>query len=178
MHRAGTANTVVPFGDSFAGCDAEEQSAARIDVVIFEIDALQPRIVPAQSFGFDKRFEQPFLGDPIDAADQRLPVVRIASRTKLQFSSNQSVSALLCPQMFLREMMKLPLHVERADGFAVLEIDDPLLGRIARDVARALHGVSQDKISRQTAFLQQATTRTRSCRSSARWQTDSCSSRR
>ena len=44
--------------------------------MIFEIDALQPWIVPAQSFGLDKSFQQPFLGDPVNAADQRLSVVR------------------------------------------------------------------------------------------------------
>src|SRR5882757_4379906 len=49
MHRAGTANIVVPLGDSFPRCDVKEQSAARIDVVIFQVDALQPWIVPAQS---------------------------------------------------------------------------------------------------------------------------------
>src|SRR4029453_15683182 len=75
MNRAWTANIVVPLGDSFSRCDAEEQSAARIDVVIFQVDALQPWIVPAQSFGLDKSFQQPFLSYPVNAADQRLPVV-------------------------------------------------------------------------------------------------------
>src|SRR6266481_5761649 len=47
MGRARTADTVVPFRNSFARCHAEEQSAARIDIVVFQIDALQPGIVPA-----------------------------------------------------------------------------------------------------------------------------------
>ena len=33
-----------------AGVDAEEKSRSRIDVVIFEVEALQPRIVPAELF--------------------------------------------------------------------------------------------------------------------------------
>ena len=61
----------------------------------------------------------------------------IASRTNPQFSSNQLVSALLCPQMFLREMMKFPLHVERAHGLAVLEPDDPSLSSY-REMSRVL----------------------------------------
>ena len=68
--------------------------------MIFEVDALQPWIVPAQSFGLDKTFQQPFLGDPVNAADQRLRLCGIASRTYSQFSSNQLVSALLCPRCF------------------------------------------------------------------------------
>src|SRR6266481_3000722 len=47
MGHARTADTVVPFRNSFARCHAEEQSAARINIVVFQIDALQPGIVPA-----------------------------------------------------------------------------------------------------------------------------------
>ena len=48
----------------------------RIDVVVFEVNALQPWIVPVESFGFDKGFQQPFLSDPVNAAYQRLPILR------------------------------------------------------------------------------------------------------
>ena len=43
-------NAVVPFADPFARRNAEEQALARIDVVIFEIETLQPRIGPLQFF--------------------------------------------------------------------------------------------------------------------------------
>ena len=69
-HRFRTADAVVPFADSFSRFHAEEQSARRIDVMIFEIDALQPGIVPAEVFRFLERFEQPFLGNPIDSANK------------------------------------------------------------------------------------------------------------
>jgi hypothetical protein len=58
-------------------------------------------------------------------------------------------------QVLLRQLMKFPLHFERADGFAVLKPYDPSLRRITRDVACALHRISQNKVSRQSAFLQQ-----------------------
>src|SRR5438270_7092833 len=57
--------------------------------------------------------------------------------------------------MSLREIVKLPLHIERADGFAVLKIDNPFAGWIARDVARAANGVVEDKIARQLTLLEQ-----------------------
>ena len=75
MRGAGAADTVVPICDSLAGGDAEKQSATGIDVVIFEIDTLQPRVVLTQSLRFDKGFQQPFLGDPVNTADQRMAVV-------------------------------------------------------------------------------------------------------
>ena len=49
--------------------------------------------------------------------------------------------------MPLREIVKLPLHIERADGFAVLEIDNPFPRRIAGDVASAANGVVEDEIA-------------------------------
>src|SRR5204862_5529381 len=58
-------------------------------------------------------------------------------------------------QMSLREIVELPLHVERADGFAVFEIDNPLPGRIARNVARAADGIVEDKIARQLTLLEE-----------------------
>ena len=75
LRRARTPHAVVPLRDSFARRDTKEQSAARIDVVIFEIDTLQPWVVPAQCLGFDKCFQQPFLGDPVNAANQRLAIM-------------------------------------------------------------------------------------------------------
>ena len=75
MRRAGTPDAVVPLRDSFARRDAKEQAPARVDVVIFEVDALQPRIVPAQSLGFYKCFQQPFLCNPVNAADERMAIV-------------------------------------------------------------------------------------------------------
>ena len=44
---------------------------------------------------------------------------------------------------------------QRADGSAILKTDGPSLRRITRNVARALYRISQNKVSRQTAFLEQ-----------------------
>ena len=43
------------------------QTALEIDIVIFEIDRLQPRIAPGKFFFFLQRVEQEFLRRPIDA---------------------------------------------------------------------------------------------------------------
>src|SRR5207237_5602494 len=66
---------VVPFADSFGGTYAKEESSPGIDVVIFEIEALQPRIVPANAFGFHESFQQPFLRNPVDPANERFGFV-------------------------------------------------------------------------------------------------------
>ena len=57
--------------------------------------------------------------------------------------------------MPLSEIVELPLHIERADGFAVFKIDNPFARRIARDVARAADGVVEHEISRQLALFEQ-----------------------
>src|ERR1700720_3265346 len=57
--------------------------------------------------------------------------------------------------MALGEIVELPLDVQRANSFAVFKIDNPLAGRIARDVARAANGVVENKIARQLALLEE-----------------------
>src|SRR6266568_6119545 len=61
MRRTRTPDAVVPLSNSLSGRNGKEQAAPWIDVVIFQINALQPWIVPAQPFRFDKLFQQPFL---------------------------------------------------------------------------------------------------------------------
>ena len=69
------AHAIVPFADSFRRVYSEEQPFLGIDVVILEIQTLEPRIVPGEPFGFHERLQQPFLRNPIDAADERFGFV-------------------------------------------------------------------------------------------------------
>src|SRR5438477_12445633 len=57
--------------------------------------------------------------------------------------------------MALSEIVELPLHIERANSFAVFKIDNPLAGRIAGDVASAPDGVVENKIAWQLALLEE-----------------------
>src|SRR5438876_9402028 len=57
--------------------------------------------------------------------------------------------------MSLRQIVELPLYIERTDRFAVFKIDNPTSVGVARNVACALHRIGQDKISRQSAFFQE-----------------------
>ena len=57
--------------------------------------------------------------------------------------------------MPLRQIVELPLDIERANGRTVLKIDNPLAGRIARDVARTADGVVENEIARQLALLEE-----------------------
>src|SRR5439155_359994 len=54
VRRAGTSDTVVPLRNSLARGNTEEQAPNRVDIVILEIDALQPGIVPVQFFRVHK----------------------------------------------------------------------------------------------------------------------------
>src|SRR5258705_4159552 len=65
-------NCGIKFTDGLCRLEGEKQALVRIDVVIFKVETLQPGILPAQSFFLHKSSEQPFFGDPIDAADQQL----------------------------------------------------------------------------------------------------------
>ena len=47
------------------------------------------------------------------------------------------------------------MHIEAADGPAVLQVHEPRVRRIARDLARALHRIAQDDVVRQAALLEQ-----------------------
>jgi hypothetical protein len=123
--------------------------------VVFEIDALQPWIAPRQFFRLHKYFEQPLLGDPIDPAYERLMVLRQRFEDETPAFQEPVRFRAAVAQIFPGQLMEFPLHIERADVLAILELDNPLLSRIARDVARALDGVGQNKIPRQTAILQQ-----------------------
>src|SRR5678815_4363875 len=127
-----TPHIVVPLRNSLARRHSKEQPAKWIDVVIFKVDALQPRIVPTQSFGLDDCFqnESPVFQEPVG--------LRAA-----------------VAQVLLRQMMKFPLHVDCSDGLAVLKMNNPLLSWIPGYVAGALHRIGQDQISRQAAILEQ-----------------------
>src|SRR2546430_10909432 len=57
--------------------------------------------------------------------------------------------------MSLREIVELPLHIERPDGFAILKIDNPFSRWIARNFAGAADGVVKHEIARQLALLEQ-----------------------
>ena len=154
MRRLGAADTVVPFADPFPRRDAEEEAVRGIDVVIFEIETLQPGIIPAQAFGFDESLEQPFLRDPIDAADERLRILLERFENEAPAFQQPIRFRAVSSQMPLRQFVKLPLHIERADAFAVFKIDNPLPGGIAGDIARALDGIGQDKIARQAILFE------------------------
>ena len=57
-------------------------------------------------------------------------------------------------KMLLREFMELPLHIERANRLPILKIDNPTSRGISRNIARALYGIVEDKVSRQAAFFE------------------------
>src|ERR1051325_5032438 len=137
MHRVAAPDAVVPFADAFAGRYAEEEPARGIDVVIFKIDTLQPGIVPREVLGIDQQVEQPFFRDPIDAANERFGIFLERFENKAPALKKPIGLGARSAEMFLREIVELPWHVERADGSAVLKIDNPLARRVARDIGRA-----------------------------------------
>ena len=57
--------------------------------------------------------------------------------------------------MCQRQLVELPLNIERADGLAIFQPHDPGASRVAGNVARALDGIGQNKILRQPALFEQ-----------------------
>src|SRR4051812_40447657 len=131
MDRTLPTNAVVPFAYAFAGRHAKEQSADAIDIMIFQIKALQPRIAPFELLRLHERIEQPFLGDPVDAANQRSMILFERFKNKTPALEQPIRFRIAITQMFCRELEELPLHIKRADRLAILKIDIPFAGRIA-----------------------------------------------
>src|SRR5439155_4912883 len=127
MRRTGTPHAVVPLRDSYSRRHAKEQSTTRINVMIFEVDALQPRIVPRYSFGFDECFQQPFLCNPINPANKRLAIMRHCFKNESPVFQQPIGFRTAIVQVLLCYLVEFPLHVERADAFAVLKTYNPSL---------------------------------------------------
>src|SRR5207247_4628893 len=80
VRRAGTSDTVVPLRNSLARGNTEEQAPNRVDIVILEIEALQPGIVPVQFFRDHKILEEPFFPNPIDSDDDGFRILLLRFR--------------------------------------------------------------------------------------------------
>ena len=98
-------------------------------------------MIPVQLLRLHERLQQPFLGDPIDSADECLLVLLECFKNEAPVFQQPVCFGALVPQILLRQLMEFPLHVECADGFAVFKIDNPSLSEIARNIAGALHGI-------------------------------------
>ena len=131
MRRAGTSDTVVPLRNSLARGNTEEQAPNRVDIVILEIDALQPGIVPVQFFRVHKSVEQPFFRNPIDSADERFWILFQRFEDKTPVFEQPVCFRAAITETFLCQLVELPLNIERAHGFAILKLDNPFLAGIA-----------------------------------------------
>ena len=112
MARLIPAHAVVPFADSLRRVHPKEQPFLGIDVVIFEIQTLEPRIVPGEPFGLHERFQEPFLGDPIHASDERLWFVAQRLESETPALEKPIGFFIEAAEMFLGQFAKLPLNVE------------------------------------------------------------------
>src|SRR6516164_9801005 len=63
-------HTRIEFANCLCRFQSEEKSACRIYIVILKVQALEPRVLPTQAFFLHEHGQKPFLGDPIDTADQ------------------------------------------------------------------------------------------------------------
>ena len=98
--------------------------------MILEVETLQPRIVPPYILCGHERFEQPFLGDPIHAANERFRF--FAQRVEREAPAIENpIGLLVSPgQECARHFTKTPLQIEAANRFPILQPHDPRLGRI------------------------------------------------
>ena len=62
-------HAVVELPDGLGRRQREKQSLGWIDVVVFEVEALQPGVVPRKTFLLAEGVQKVLLGDPVHATD-------------------------------------------------------------------------------------------------------------
>src|SRR5678816_1436332 len=107
-----------------------KESLHRIDVVIFEIEALQPRIVPVESLRLTKRFEQILLGYPINSTKEQFRFG--AQCTQGEAPAREDPVCLVIPscEMLLSVREELVLNIERVARAAIFERDHATPGAV------------------------------------------------
>ena len=121
----------------FDGRQGVEEAGLAVDVVILEVDALQPRVLPGQALLLAEHIEQPFLGNPIDPADEQLRAAgeRIeGERPVLEDPIGLLISAAEVLRCVLEEG---PLDVQRGAAAAIVQLDARASGAFAGNLPRA-----------------------------------------
>ena len=134
----------------------EIQPAIGIDIVILQIQTLQPRIVPTQILRLAKRIQQPLLRHPIhtvcqlhriglQSIERALPLIQHPIRLLVQTS-----------QIALRQRQINALNINRRNRPPILPIQNPLMRWIARNLLQRPHRIAQrHHIPRKNLPLQQ-----------------------
>src|SRR4029079_11038691 len=148
-------DAIVEFADRFCGGQRMEETLRGVNVVVLEIETLQPRILPRQTFGFAKRLEQPLLGDPVDTANEQLGLG--AQRIECKCPARQDPIGLLVSsgEKALRVSEKCLLNIERIASSAIIEKNEAASGSLMRDLAGGHHCVAQDDVARQRPFFKE-----------------------
>ena len=60
----------IPIRNPSRRLEREEKAARRVDVVVFEVETLQPRVLPRKLFAGAEKVEHPAFGNPVHAADE------------------------------------------------------------------------------------------------------------
>ena len=154
-HRFGAARAVVEFADRFRRREREEEALRGIDVVIFEVEALQPRVLPGQALGLAERFEQPFLRNPIDAAEQQLRFG--AERVEGEGPALEDpIGLLVAPARWRCACARNSYWMSSASRVRPSSsCTTPRAGAFVGNLARGDDGIAQDDVVGQAAFLEQ-----------------------
>src|SRR5262249_31504673 len=127
-HRVLLADEVVPFADSFRRLEAEKEPALRGDVVILQVETLQPGMIPGEIFGLDESLEEPFLANPIHATEERLGFVWQGVEGVTPAVEQPVRFLITAAEITTGQVLESPLDIESGDRVAVFEFNHPTAG--------------------------------------------------
>src|SRR5215831_12081970 len=144
----------IEFADRLCRFQRKEKSACRVYIVELEVQALQPRVLPINAFLFHKHGKKPFLGDPIDAADQELRLISDGVQGEAPAFEYPVGFLILAEKITMSVLEKLILNVERILTGSIVHFDQPFLIGITRYLARCQDSVPKNQMRWQKILLQ------------------------
>ena len=130
------------------------QPAIGIDIVILQIQTLQPRIVPTQILRLAKRIQQPLLSHPIHAICQLHRIGLQIIERALPLIEHPIRLLIQPPQMALCQRQITALNINCRNRAAILSVQNPLICRIPRNLLQRPHRITQPHILGKNFALQ------------------------
>ena len=105
------------------------------DVVVLEIQRLEPRVRPVELLGFAEGIEEEALGGPVATVARAHRIMREIREHAFPFGEHPC-GVVVAVAMRARGVEPFALHVERARGASVGKYEHPLPTLVAADLAR------------------------------------------
>ena len=155
VHALRPAAALVELRDRGGRLEREKEPFGRVDIVVFEIKALQPGVLPIEALVFAEGLKQPLLGNPIYRADQAGGVVAQGIQSKGPDIEHPIRLGIAPARVLLRVRKECLLDLQGRARVTILELRGPLPGALVRNLPCGDHSIAENDIIRQVAFFQQ-----------------------